>query len=212
MSEEPQNPEIKRADFAREKGEVVLRHHEYDGIQEFDQKLPNWWLFTFYIAIVFFVVWWVIYYSSSKIPTDQEMIVARLQQLEENKQAALAETLAKLDDETLVHQWAADPAKVSSGETIYSTNCVACHGADLTGTMAVADQKIPLPGLPLTDGDWKYGAKPLEIFRIINEGTPPESAGHNGARMQAWGQMLTPQQVAEVTAFLIARNGPEFGL
>lgn len=54
------NEETKRGSYAREKGEVVLREHEFDGIQEYDQKLPNWWLFTFYIAIVWFLVHWCV--------------------------------------------------------------------------------------------------------------------------------------------------------
>jgi cytochrome c oxidase cbb3-type subunit 3 len=77
--------------------------------------------------------------------------------------------------------------------------------------MDVGDSKIPLPGLSLADGHWKYGAKPMDVFNLINQGTPPESPGHNGAKMQAWGQMLSPKQVAEVTAYLISKNPKDFG-
>ena len=56
-------PEPKRGDYARKKGEVILREHEYDGIQEYDQKLPNWWLYTLFGAILFFLVDWGIYYN-----------------------------------------------------------------------------------------------------------------------------------------------------
>lgn len=44
----------------------------------------------------------------------------------------------------------------------------------------------------------------MDIFRIINEGNRADSPGHNGAKMEAWGQKMPPVQVAELTAFIIA--------
>ncbi len=205
------NPEIKRGNYAKEEGEVVLREHEYDGIQEFDQKLPNWWLFTFYGAIVWFVAYWVLYYHTSIFQTDQEKIIASISALHEKKDAELAATLATLDDATLIGTWATDPAIVAAGEAIYTTNCIACHAADLSSTMEVAGNKIPLPGRSLVDGVWEHGGKPMNIFKIINDGTPAAAPGLNGAKMVAWGQVLTPKQVAEVTAFVISKNPKEFG-
>jgi cytochrome c oxidase cbb3-type subunit 3 len=136
--------------------------------------------------------------------------VARVSALHEKKDQELAATLATLDDATLIEKWSTDPVIVATGEAIYTVNCVACHAADLTATMDVAGNKIPLPGMSLADGEWKYGARPMDIFKIINEGTPADSPGHNGAKMVAWGQVLTPKQVAEVTAFLIAKNPGDF--
>jgi mono/diheme cytochrome c family protein len=37
-----------------------------------------------------------------------------------------------------------------------------------------------------------------------------DAKGLNGAKMQAWNAMLTPKQVAEVTAYIIAKNPKEF--
>ncbi len=205
MSQEP-----KRGHFAKEKGEVILREHEFDGIQEYDQKLPNWWLFTLYGSIVWFVVIWVLYYQTSLFTTDQQVIKEKIAAIQAVKMAELEKTLATLDDSKLVHQWAADAALVSAGEATYLTNCSACHAADLSATMVAGATKIPLPGLPLNDGVWKFGAKPMDLFKLINEGSPPDSAGHNGAKMQAWGQTLTPKQVAEVVAFIVAKLPADF--
>jgi cytochrome c oxidase cbb3-type subunit III len=204
------NQEPKRGHFAKEKGEVILREHEYDGIQEYDQKLPNWWLFTFYGAIVWFVVTWVLYFHTNLIKSDELSVQEKIKAVQAAKLAELEQTLATLDDSKLVHQWATDAQIVSSGEAIYLTNCSACHAADLSGTMDAGGTKIPLPGLSLTDGDWKFGGKPLDIFKIINDGSPAESDGHNGAKMQAWNQLLTPKQIAEVTAYIIARVPADF--
>lgn len=205
MSQEP-----KRGTFAKEKGEVILREHEYDGIQEYDQKLPNWWLFTFYGAIVWFVAYWALYYHTSLLKTDHEEVIARIQSVQQAKAAELEKTLASLDDATLVHEWATQPEVTSAGEATYLTNCSACHAADLSATMVAGTVKVPLPGLPLNDHQWKFGGKPMELFKLIHEGSPPESTGHNGARMQPWGQMLSPKQIAEVVAFLIAKVPEDF--
>jgi len=202
--------EPKRGDFAKEKGEVVLRKHEFDGIQEYDQKLPNWWLFTFYGAIVWFVVYWVIYYHTGVMKTDHQAVSEKLIAVQQAKAAELEKTLASLDDSTLVHDWAAKPEVVSAGEAVYLTNCSACHAADLSATLAVGETKVPLPGLPLNDGEWKFGGKPMEIFKLINEGSPPESTGYNGAKMQVWGQTLSPKQIAEVTAYLVSKLPEDF--
>ncbi len=204
------NEEPKRGHFAKEKGEVVLREHEFDGIQEYDQKLPNWWLFTFYGAVVWFVVYWVIYYHGGVMRTDHDAVTERLAAIHETKLAELGKTLAELDDAKLVHQWAASADLVAAGEATYLTNCSACHAADLSGAMDVGGTKIALPGLPLDDGEWKFGGRPMDIFRIINEGSPPESEGHNGAKMQPWGQMLSPKQVAELTAYIISKVPQDF--
>lgn len=205
MSQEP-----KRGHFAKEKGEIILREHEYDGIQEYDQKLPNWWLFTFYGAIVWFVVHWAIYYYTDIINPPQERVKREITRVQQAKAAELEKTLASLDDSTLVHEWATKPEVVAAGEVAFLTNCTACHGADLSATMTVGTNKIPLPGLPLNDSEWKFGSRPMDLFKIINDGSPPESTGHNGAKMQAWGQTLSPRQIAEVTAYIIAKVPSEF--
>jgi len=205
MSQEP-----KRGDFAKEEGEIILREHEYDGIQEYDQKLPNWWLFTFYGAIVWFVVLWVVYYHTDLLKSPESKVQSGIIALQKAKDAELEKTLASLNDSVLAHTWAKDGNVVAAGETTYMTYCSSCHAADLSAKMEVAGNVIPLPGLPLNDGEWKFGNKPMTLFKLINEGSPPESTGHNGAKMQAWNQQLSPKQVAEVVAYLVNKLPGDF--
>ena len=203
--------EIRRAQYAEKQGEIVLREHEYDGIQEYDQKLPNWWLFIFIAANVFFIAYWIAYYQLGWLQPDAQKIEAAMVRIEQAKKAELEAMLSALNDENLVNTWSKDPERVAAGRATYLTNCTACHGADLAARMDIGGgQFINLSGLPLTDGQWKYGSRPMDIFKIIHDGTPPESPGHNNAKMEAWGLKLPPVQVAELTAFIISENAAEF--
>jgi cytochrome c oxidase cbb3-type subunit 3 len=73
----------------------VLREHTYDGIQEYDQKLPNWWLFTWYITMVWFVIAWVAYYQLSLGESGEEQVDKALA----NIKAIQLKELEKLTDE-----------------------------------------------------------------------------------------------------------------
>ena len=200
----PQSNQPKKGTFAGKKGEIILREHEYDGIQEYDQKLPNWWLFTFYGAIAWFLVHWFLYYQAGAIQTDHERITGQIAEVEQKRQAEREATEASLDDDALLVM-SKDPAVLASGEATYTLTCLPCHGADLSAVMVLGDQKIPLAGLPLNDGQWKFGGKPMDIYKLVHDGSPPESEGHNGARMTAWGATLGTSKVAEVTAYVISR-------
>ncbi|MFT3992540.1 MAG: cbb3-type cytochrome c oxidase N-terminal domain-containing protein [Luteolibacter sp.] len=210
-SPDSNDPRHRVADYAKEKGEIVIRPHVYDGIQEYDQKLPNWWLFIFFVTLVFFPLCWLIYYQFGAMKTDGEVVESRMAQIEETKTKALNDMLAKLDDAALIQKWAKDETAVANGRETFMANCTACHGQDLSAKMDLGNgQTASLPGLPLTDGHWKYGSKPMDVFKIINEGTPADSAGHNGARMEAWGRKMSPMKVTELVAFLISRNPKDF--
>ncbi len=204
MDDSTKNMEYRRANYASEEGEIVIRKHEYDGIQEFDQKLPNWWLFTLFAAIIFFLIYRFVYYKTGLMKTDQQNTSDGVAAVFEKKKALLMETLETLDDNTLVHKWSTDPAIVAEGASLYATACIACHGPELD-----APQKL---GLSLVDHEWKYGGSPMEIFKLINEGTPPESKGMapSGGRMIPWGTSYTPDQIAKLVAYLISKAPEDF--
>lgn len=188
-SPSPQNP-----------NEPKLRDHVYDGIQEYDQKLPNWWLFTLYITIVWFVVHWLCYYQLGIGSSDTEAVDKVVAEMN----AARDKQMEAITDEQL---WAMsrDPQVVEAGKATYNTPgmCVTCHGSDLTGMGVDPMTKAPikLPGLPLHDQEWKHGGKPTEIFKIVRKGSPDITKG-----MAAWELVLGMKRVSEVVAFVLSHH------
>src|SRR6478736_2891765 len=101
-SYEPANPAPKPAG-----DEPVLRPHVFDGIQEYDQKLPNWWLMTFYLAILWFVLYWTLYYQAGFLSSDHDRVTAQLQAIQQTKNKELEAMLATLDNKVLWN-WSRD--------------------------------------------------------------------------------------------------------
>jgi cytochrome c oxidase cbb3-type subunit 3 len=169
-----------------------LRPHSYDGIQEYDQRLPNWWLFTLYGAIIFFVGWWGAYYQFKLMDSDEVRLGKQIAAID----AARLKQLEGITDEKL---WAMsqDALMVEKGKSTFMTACVACHGLDLMGKKT----NPALPGLPLADQEWKYGHQPTHVLNLVRKGSPDITKG-----MPPWEPVLGVGRVVEVTAYILSHH------
>jgi cytochrome c oxidase cbb3-type subunit III len=164
-----------------------LRPHVYDGIQEFDNRLPNWWLWTFYGAIIISVLYWFSWYNADMMEDDMAVLEAQMAKVEEARLAAAGE----ISNETL-WQMSRNPGFVDAGREIYREKCLACHGPDLNAGAGLA-------GVSLVDTEWKWGNQPVSIYAVVADGSPDRMAG-----MQAWIGELGPRKVSQVVAYLLS--------
>lgn len=160
----------------------ILRPHSYDGIQEYDKRLPNWWLFTLYGAIVFSLGYWL-YYHAFHIGLGQEVAV----ELQMMKNRAAATRNASVLSDELIWRLSQDAKVVESGKSVFLANCASCHLPTLTGQI----------GPNLVDEYWLHGGKPLEVVKTINTGVLEKG-------MPTWGPVLGQQKIAEVAAFIFS--------
>lgn len=167
--------------------EDPIRPHTYDGIQEYDKRLPNWWLYTLYITIVFWVGYWSYYEWFDVGLSSEETVTVAMNKIQASRLAA-----ATIDDATL-WQMSRNPAFVEAGRATYATNCAACHLASLRGK---AESPVAI-GPDLTDNVWISGGKPTEINDIITHGVLDKG-------MPSWGSVLGARKISELTALILS--------
>src|SRR5690606_24101761 len=108
--------------------------HEYDGIEEYDNPLPAWWMNMFIISILFSVAYLIAYPGMGSF---RGMLGwTQVQQYEKemaDAEEAFLEGYQQFVDKS-VEGLAADPKAVKMGQRLFSNNCSVCHGADARGT------------------------------------------------------------------------------
>jgi len=168
--------------------EGSVRKHVYDGIEEFNKRLPNWWLFTLYIMIAFSIGYWF-YYAQSGLPmSDGDAVELEIAQI----QAAKMKSDLIIDDASL---WtmSQNTQFVSAGRETYNSLCSACHLISLKGK---SESPIAI-GPDLTDDEWVHGGNPMALYTVVDEGVQAKG-------MPPWGPTLGPQKMAEVVAYVLS--------
>ncbi len=164
-----------------------LMDHEYDGIQEFDNPMPRWWLATFWVTIIFSILYVLnvpVFGMGKGRVAEYEADMAEAAAL-----AAANDPLAGMTDERLIAV-TQDPAQVELGKATFAGMCAACHAADGGGAI----------GPNLTDAYWIHGGSPLNVLATVNNGILEKG-------MPAWGKTLKPDQLVAVTAYVITLQG-----
>ena len=169
-----------------------LLDHEYDGIREFDNALPKWWLYGFYFTILFSVVYVVNYHvlptplwgqQGQQAEYEAEVAEAALLDAGRPKAAPVANLVALTDTDSL-----------AKGKAMYEGDhlCMACHREDLGG----------LVGPNLTDDLWMHGCTPTEIVKSIETGFPLQGMLPYGS-----GSAMTQDEMLQVASYILAMRG-----
>ena len=164
-----------------------LRPHTFDGIQEYDKRLPNWWLWTFYGAVIFSIGYWSLVHHWEIF---KEPGIAVTEQLKQNQLLAARNSGTVTDD--LMWKMSRKADVVSAGQATFSTTCVACHGDHLQGGKIAPT---------LIKEVWLHGGKPTDIIHTITNGVPPKG-------MPTWGPVLGRNNIIEVAAFILSFRQP----
>jgi len=178
-----------RAQTVRSGGDTTGHVWDED-LAEYNNPLPNWWRWLFYITIVFSLVYLVLYPGLGSWPGTLGW--SQITQLkEENARAEkqygpLYEKFAATDIEAL----AKNPEALAVGQKLFLNNCAQCHASDAAGSR----------GFPnLTDLEWLWGGSPEAIKHSISEGRM--------GMMPAWGEALGAERIKDVTHYVRSFSG-----
>lgn len=166
----------------------TLRPHVFDGIAEFNKRLPNWWLLTFYGSIAFAVGYWFYFAQSGIPPTDTVKIDQEMERIEAAKLAS-----APVVDDPSLWKMSRNAVFVDAGKETYNSMCASCHLPSLKGK----HENPTAVGPDLTDGNWLHGGTPIAVHKTIDEGVMEKG-------MPAWGPVLGPKKVAEIAAYVLS--------
>jgi cytochrome c oxidase cbb3-type subunit 3 len=169
--------------------EDPVRPHVFDGIQEYDKRLPNWWLNSLYLSIAFAVAYWG-YYEWLKVGASETQIVETAMAKIETQRLASAQ----LDDGSL-WQMSQNATFLEAGRATFVSSCAACHLESMRGKT----ESAAAIGPDLTDTVWLHGGKPTEIYDTIMKGVLAKG-------MPGWGSVLGAKKVSEVTAYVLSKH------
>ncbi len=165
-----------------------LFDHEYDGIREYDNPMPAWWVWMFVLSVLFAFPY-VLWYHIGNGPSILDALEA--------EQAAYAEKLLatygdlSVDEPTILRMMEDENAMLAM-KGLFKGKCSQCHLADGSGSV----------GPNLTDDHWKNVKGVVDIAEVIRTGITTKG-------MPAWGDQFTETQLVLVSSYVAhLRNTP----
>jgi cytochrome c oxidase cbb3-type subunit 3 len=195
---------------------VQTTGHAWDGdLQEFNNPLPRWWLWSFYATAVFAVIYWIWYPAwpiadsftkgigsvtferngeqvTTHWNTRAELIEEMQRGSETLKQQAYLEKVAAASYDQIVNDADMMAFTRSLGKVLFADNCAACHGV---GGMPAQIGQYP----NLIDDAWLWGGEFEQIQQTI-------VGGRNGF-MPAFGEVLDTAQIDQLAHYVLSLSG-----
>ncbi|MEX1362849.1 MAG: cbb3-type cytochrome c oxidase N-terminal domain-containing protein [Nannocystaceae bacterium] len=157
--------------------------HDYDGIKEYDNPLPGWWVWMFILCVAWAVVYIPYYhFGPGQLPVEfyDEDMAAWL----------AAHPPEPLPDEAQMIAMADDPTLLATGQSVFVSRCVTCHGPDGGGQV----------GPNLADEYTIHGYSRATIVRVIHDGVQEKG-------MLAWKNQLSREEIYGAALYVYGLRG-----
>jgi cytochrome c oxidase cbb3-type subunit 3 len=167
--------------------DTLLAGHDADGITEFDNDMPLWWLVGFIFTVVF-AFGYIVQYHMSEGPSSKQEYEQEVAEF--NKSQEPPGTVKEV-----VYNPLTDAASLDAGRTIFNgaaNTCFTCHRNDLGGIV----------GPNLTDEFWMHGGDLKSIMKSIKTGFPDKGMLPFGTNAR-----LSDRQVLQVASFILSMKG-----
>ena len=170
----------------------TMGHVWDENLEELNTPLPRWWLYLFIGTLIWGAGYLLLYPGLGAYAG--LLGWSQINQLEQEMQAADAAygPIYAQFKNTDLRQLAQNKAALKIGESLYSSYCTTCHGSDARGARGYPN---------LRDSDWLYGGEPDNIKVSILQG--------RRALMPAWGEVLSAEDIFNVTAYVEQLSGRE---
>lgn len=176
----------------KDNGKDATTGHVYDGIEEYDNPMPAWWIKAFIFTIIFGIGYLIAYPGMGNWKgllgwTSQGQWQQEIDEANEKYGSVFAQYSA-----TPITELAKDAKAMKMAQRMFANNCSVCHGTDARGTF----------GFPnLTDNDWLFGGSPEQIKTTITDGRI--------GQMPSWGNVVGEEGVRELSAYVVSLSGRE---
>ena len=187
---QPDEPTLPEAAVGEGAVDRVIQGHTYDGIREYDNPMPGWWVALFWAGVVFAPIYMLGVHTFDWIDDYGDDFAEAGEQLEETRALYAATGPAFKTDPGALREYATDAAMAEAGAVEFAAICAACHGQQGEGTI----------GPNLTDEYWLHGADPEAVWTSIAEGFPT-------AGMPPMKDQLGEEERAQVMAFVYSLQG-----
>jgi len=173
-----------------------LLEHDADGIQEFDNSLPKWWLYGFYVTIALSVIYMFYYHVYGGSDWNFLWFNQRGMASEYNAEIEQAKTQYKsVTFDASSAKPLDDKHALEVGKTVFESTanaCFTCHRNDLGGQV----------GPNLTDEFWIHGGSFKDIVTSITTGFPEK-----GMLPYGTGAKLSNEDLLEVASYIWSKRG-----
>ena len=180
--------------------------HSWDGIEEFNNPLPRWWLWIFYACIVW-AIWYSIAYpawpgvksaTAGYLGFSTRAQVAEDIATAEAKNAAINEKLASVELASIATDPELEGYAKSAGAAVFKTLCAQCHQTNGAGAVGYPN---------LQDDDWLWGGTMEDIHLTLLHGIRSETDDDSRySEMPAFGrdELLEEEEISQVVNFVMS--------